>query len=101
MTAHTPGPWVFEELRAVHDGDGYVLTEGSRVVVCHHGGAYSMGLPREEVLANARLIATAPDLLAALVDLFAMVQGETPSLLEDHHMFGVVSAAITKAKGRS
>ena len=55
----TRGSAVFEELRAVHDGDGYVLTEGNRVEICHHGGAQSLGLPRDEVLANANLIVAA------------------------------------------
>lgn len=84
----TPGPWIFEELCAVNDGDGYVLlTEGSRVEICHHGGAYSMGLPREEVLANARLIAAAPDtaaerdrLKAANVELAKTLEGLSSEL---------------------
>ena len=62
---HTPAPWVFEELR-VADGDGYVFAEGGSIEIVHVGGAYSRGLPRDEVLANARLIAQAPALLAAL-----------------------------------
>ena len=55
----TRGSAVFEELRAARDGDGYVLTEGNRVEICHHGGATSLGLPREEILANADLIVAA------------------------------------------
>jgi len=61
MSEHTKGPWIFEEL-AAHDGDGYVLTEDN-TVICHHGGAYSKGLARGEVLANGLLISAAPELL--------------------------------------
>jgi len=50
--------------------------------------------------ANARLIAAAPDLLDALKNLYALVQGECPSLLEDDHHDLMVSNAIAKAEGR-
>lgn len=124
MTKHTPGPWVFEEL-AAKDGDGYVLTtEGNRVEIAHHGGAYSMGLPRAEVLANAHLIAAAPvtaaerdhlrtintELLAALEDATSRLEGFIGADCEcdnTHAANGVVCclceyrAAIAKAKGES
>ena len=52
--------WMHEPQRIEQKAnDGYVVTEGNRVEIVHHGGAYSMGLPREEVLANAHLIAHA------------------------------------------
>ena len=52
-------------------------------------------------LANARLIAAAPDLLEALKNLYALVQGECPSLLEDNHHDDIVASAIAKAEGRA
>ena len=51
-----PGPWTLDE-------DGDVVTEGGRVLVVLMGG----DVPKEIDVANARLIAAAPDLLEALV----------------------------------
>lgn len=56
MSKHTPGPWVIKEID--HD-------EGARVSFGLVGcGCRVYGMPEGE--ANARLIAAAPDLLAAL-----------------------------------
>lgn len=56
-TNHTPGPWAYEQWP---DSGGFprpvVVAQGSRAV------AY---MSREDGYANARLIAAAPDLLAA------------------------------------
>jgi hypothetical protein len=61
---HTPGPWQFYDLRPHDDGLGYIrpLPEDG-LEIAHHGDS---GRSREENLANAALIAAAPDLLAAL-----------------------------------
>lgn len=93
MSGHTPGPWVLEELSSIKDGDGYILTEGSRVTVAHHGGAYSLGLSREEVLANAALIAAAPDLLKAL-ERIASLRGSNGGIHNE-----MALDAIAKAEG--
>lgn len=55
MTEHTPGPW---ELQLANSGARIVVGElGNYTVICHGLGGNR---------ANARLIAAAPDLLAAL-----------------------------------
>lgn len=83
----TPGPW------ERHDASVYA---GSVIVACcpkNHWTAIE--LPEAEKLANARLIASAPELLAALENLVAdweRVHGPVP---EDHE----ARAAIAKAKG--
>ena len=41
--------------------------------------------------------AAAPDLLFLLKDLYALVQGEAPSLLEDSHLDIAICEAIAKA----
>ena len=72
------------------DGFIFCLRHGADIIV-------EMDYPPFE--ANARLIAAAPELLMALTELFAMVQGEVPRLLEDHHLWDEISAVIAKAKG--
>ena len=55
---HTPGPWIAEDDQSIYAADG----DGRRLIAeCHAGH-------KEERAANARLIAAAPDLLAALED---------------------------------
>lgn len=58
-----------------------------------------------ETEANARLIAAAPDLLEALRELFATVQGECPRLLDEDrganpHLYSSIVDAIAKAEGQ-
>lgn len=81
-------------------GGGRVFWEGAdgrRQLLMDLYGAED-GAIREYVL---RMIAAAPDLLHALKNLYALVQGECPSLLEDDHHNLMVSEAIDKAEGRS
>ena len=59
--SHTPGPW------AINEGDGMPVAKVSLFAVTAPCTSYvGSGLSREENLANARLIAAAPDLLATL-----------------------------------
>ena len=53
---HTPGPW-----HVVFHHPKLVKVETARVVICDSFGGLS-----DETIANARLIASAPDLLFAL-----------------------------------
>jgi hypothetical protein len=62
---HTPGPWT--QGNAHGCGNGYAICAGACVVARVNGGGYPVGIGRApESDANARLIAAAPDLLAAL-----------------------------------
>lgn len=71
-TGHTPGPWRYLE---DHDGDAAC----SPLTVCDSdsndlASIYSrddatVDIPREQAIANARLIAAAPELLARLVEI--------------------------------
>jgi hypothetical protein len=67
-TNHTPGPWAYEQWP---DSGGFprpvVVAQGSRAVAC---------VSREDGYANARLIAAAPDLLAACEAQSAAVEHE-------------------------
>jgi len=91
MTQHTPGPWAVTE--------GYLwrgIRAPSRVIADMR---IVGGVVENEVQANARLIAAAPDMLAALQDIMA----ESSRDDDDHDMIatiqGICRAIITKAKG--
>ncbi len=62
MSKHTPGPWEAAERGEYLDYGGrsrVIFGDGIRLAVVHHND-----VPEDE--ANARLIAAAPDLLAAI-----------------------------------
>ena len=58
---HTPGPW------ECHSGGEIKSSTGQTLAIC----AYGTGIPLDEYHANARLIAFAPDLWAALKEMVA------------------------------
>jgi hypothetical protein len=92
---HTPGPWSLDELDSAGSIAIYQLNAPTRSALAE------LEIPDVESEANARLIAAAPELLDALENLLALVEGECPSLLEDDHHYTQVKAAIAKAKGVS
>jgi hypothetical protein len=67
---HTPGPWFANTHHEKRDGGRFYVfvTADGLVPVCAVGAGVE-GFGREEGRANARLIAAAPDLLGALVEL--------------------------------
>ena len=89
---HTPGPWTFR----LNGGDFVIETQphGEDVAVIHStfGGT-------NDDNANARLIAAAPDMLAALRAV-QMWSWELPLLLREHQRMQAVDAPIAKAEGR-
>jgi hypothetical protein len=85
MTQHTPGPW-YVGLRE----DQTIFTQNLRVA--------SVECPRKEWKANARLIAAAPDMLAALQAIAASsTEEDAETALGSIQM--ICRAIITKAKG--
>ena len=109
-TAHTPGPWSlsasFDRVeRRVKHGDNPPLVWGIASGISAHPDY----MPRAEQIANARLIAAAPDLLAALAGCadalreagkdFAQANklAARPNLYELHER--CARAAIAKATG--
>jgi hypothetical protein len=95
QTKHTPGPWTVVGTHVErHDGDGIY----SRLAACHdtmiceeHGGT---------ALANARLIAAAPDLLVALEQCVSIIVRHANATLGDGVVtLQVARAAIAKAQG--
>jgi hypothetical protein len=85
MSAHTPGPWRVARLRS---GAWAVVDRGTRDIVP------SIFTQRDggEDEANARLIAAAPDLLAALKYLLELGGDDDRRITAD--------AAIAKAEGK-
>lgn len=94
---HTPGPWLF--------GGGCVETDGSphsdrRTVIAQMISARYAGTVTApgECEANGRLIAAAPDLLAALRLAQDILAGHAPHTVGDEHQ---IAAALAKAGGQS
>lgn len=86
---HTPGPWEIAEFGRNHT----ILIYGpDEILVADCGGILRRS--HEEMESNARLIAAAPDLLAALEDVVRVADRDTV-------IFDVARAAIAKAKGES
>lgn len=101
-TKHTPGPW-FLGMREGHNGcmiyDRSGMDQFTDRTIAQVYGLYSNQpvekQPDEEYLANARLIAAAPELLEALQ--YALhVRGTTE---DGPHVVAIIEAAIAKATG--
>ena len=85
---HTPGPWEMDGSGAVFGPDGDPIMTCGLYAVCFGEGS-------EEGYANARLIAAAPDLLAACVEFVRKVEcGEARS----KRSYAQMKAAIKKAE---
>ena len=98
-TKHTPGPWVVEPENYDCDGGTLVRTKG-KICLANVWGVMFAKTPDDESLANARLIAAAPDLLEAL----EYLAGACELALDNDYPEGrdpvsVARAAIAKAKG--
>ena len=68
MTEYTKGPWVADTSRQY---SSHARVEGSEKLICSVGNGERCDVAFDEWSANARLIAAAPDLLAALTELLA------------------------------
>ena len=94
MTKHTPGPWYTRKNDASITA---LLRNGTASTVAHVDFSKS----RDEWVANARLIAAAPDMLAALEMVESLLIGvamtDYPVITE----LEKVTAVISKAKGES
>jgi len=89
---HTPGPWT---AKVVHfNGAGAILGPDNKGVAC-----ISAAVRREENESNLRLIAAAPDLLAALQRIVRARQDG--AIHPDDPCIDAARAAIAKAKGEA
>jgi hypothetical protein len=102
VALHTPGPW---ELRGLSDHVRVEHKTGvvSRINVARCGSSKpgrSEPLTHDEVWANARLIAAAPEMLAALEQ--CAIACRNPSRVPDmRSVVYAAEAAIRKARGDS
>lgn len=87
-TQHTPGPWIIDSEGSITDLSGRVIAP-----LVHGHNVPSLAFPRgsgqyqaedDGGAANARLIAAAPDLLAALRGLIAAYGGDRDYSAEDN-----------------
>lgn len=103
--SHTPGPWIADQ-----PFEGHVANASGRLVCSAMGHYDGEEHTRKENVANARLIAAAPELLAALKAIWAFDEirsatdcGPTNEGYPSPELFAAraaVEAAIAKAEGR-
>jgi len=103
MKTHTPGPWLvnFEQNKfdsrhskvQVVDGSSASLNNGGLPLVLANVNAMPFN-DESEPLANARLISSAPDLLASLIELESMVS----EMLPKHGPCGWGELALNQAR---
>ncbi len=98
MSTHAPGPWaIIPQMSPEGDvATVYGTTEGW--VSIHAPGWSNIG-DRKVAMANARLIAAAPDLLEALRELMSQVQGYQDCNGDKGFVLNDAIAAIAKATG--
>jgi hypothetical protein len=93
MSKHTPGPWAISR-KSASSNRAWISAAGwgkfARVVVRMNGSSVDC----QDGLANVRLIAAAPDLLAALKAMRDECMGTAPQCADQ------VDAAICKAEGQ-
>ena len=87
--AHTPGPWHID----TEDGGARILDDDELIIA----GIYGFSAPDRDGQedANARLIAAAPDLLAALKGLLESIQDVER---ETNTMYGTLDGALADAR---
>ena len=105
--AHTPGPWSLSasfdrvERRVIHGDNPPLVWEIARGI----NSAHPDYMPRDEQIANARLIAAAPELLEALEVALETIDGQAELLRACGAAYGIgatlqrAGEAIAKAKG--
>ena len=110
MTEHTPGPWVLRDYGASYSGKMALLgglDHGGKfpwllgsIQVCHKSEDAVGWQPWPEGEANARLIAAAPDLLAACYTALHFTANIDPWWEPSHQQtVATLRAAIAKARG--
>jgi hypothetical protein len=98
MSAHTPAPWVARTYSTETVRDAVGIYAGSMLLPIVPDIA---GRSIEECDANIRLIAAAPDLLAALQMVNRVWSHDQTANLAPDSPVAIVRAAITKATGET
>lgn len=101
MTTHTPGPWTADKLQDQSAFNIFMQGYGSAGASVHHCSNATNCMGSLEVEANARLIAAAPDLLAALL---AVIEEAGPQFGNDdgpgtiNHIAYLARQAVAKVR---
>lgn len=93
MSTHTPGPWRVVPFR---EGDSPGICSADGVHVCNVDGYGTLG---ETDSINARLIASAPDLLAACREALALLEDPDSDQFGADAVEARLRAVITQAEG--
>ena len=104
--AHTPGPWIAEDScrgKAPDAGCGVIASNEDRRISNPSRGiiawaSRNVGMTSDEAMANANLIAAAPDLLEAARTIMAGFETRAGSLARG---VAQLQIAIARAEGRS
>lgn len=94
-TKHTPGPWHVGEV-AILDRDTGQERPDPHSAWVHNDGSFEVSLISSDASADARLIAAAPDMLEALIDLV-----KEASEYYEGGKLGAARAAVAKATGET
>lgn len=95
-TKYTPGPWGYDDYdHTAFCSDKYKEDYFMRI----EWSVDALGIPEEEIQANARLIAAAPELLEALEELIAMNNCNYDRTIQENG-YKKARAAIAKARGK-
>jgi len=71
MSAHTPGPWL---VILTSTGEWQVFADKYNVIICDNVWDHTANKTGNSIEANAHIIAAAPELLEALIDMVAIAQ---------------------------
>jgi len=103
MNKHTPGPWTVIAVDGICEegGDEFNVENSDGETVATISGSES----EEQAEATARLIAAAPELLAALelivTEAWAPAKPYSSNSYLPEHFIDIARSAIAKAKGQS
>ena len=109
MSEHTPGPWTLKELHGevyTDHGSDWLFGPDGKPIIHFHPGDYDSEAWYEFEDANARLIAAAPELLAALESCIGHIEETNKWHPEDHPIndcpvLNNARAVIARAKGET
>ena len=96
---HTPGPWAIEYLDTIKDSRGITLchVKDSLYKTGPVGGVFNSADYREERNANARLIASSPDMLVMLEEVLHQLPKELT--LDGEILRDAIKSVVVKARG--
>lgn len=98
MSKHTRGPWIAYETQIVKARVEIEQSHGTMKTNEYPIAAVNANLPEQEALANARLIAAAPELLAACRDMLTVLEEVMPRFKDYHGNWTVQSARAAIAR---